>query len=62
MTAPGYRRTQAYREAHPERYEGERRRNAARQRAMVRLARRYPRDFKALFDEELHAAGLVPRG
>lgn len=52
MSVPGYLRMRAYRETHPEHYEREKRRNAARQRALVRLARRYPLEFKALFDEE----------
>jgi hypothetical protein len=56
---PGYKRTRAYREANPAAREREKRRNAARQRALVRLSRIYPDDFKDLFDEELEIAYLA---
>ena len=49
---PGYLRTRAYRASTPAARERERRRNAARQRALVRLARAHPEEFKALLDEE----------
>jgi hypothetical protein len=42
---PGYERTRAYRDAHPDAREREKRRNAARQRALVALARAYPDEF-----------------
>lgn len=54
----GYERTQAYRSAHPDRVDRERRRNAAYQRALVRLAHIYPDDFAGLYREELAVAGL----
>lgn len=57
----GYERTQKYRVAHPERYEGEKRRNAARQRALVLLARRYPDDFRDLYEQELAISDLTAR-
>lgn len=60
MTA-GYERTRAYRAEHPERYEGQRRRNAARQRALVRLARARADEFQTLYAEELAVAGLRAR-
>jgi len=59
----GYQRTRAWREAHPDSVVRERQRNAARQRALIRLAREYPEDFQALYHGELIAVGLpVPRG
>jgi len=57
----GWERTQAYRAAHPDQVAREKRRNAARQRALVRLAHAYPDVFRALYHEELGLAGLVPR-
>ena len=60
---PGYQRTRAYRAASPEQVERERRRNAARRRALVKLSRAYPEAFKALYHGELTAVDLpVPRG
>jgi hypothetical protein len=56
----GYERTRAWRAAHPDAREREKRRNAARQRALVRLAQTYPDDFKDLYEEELVLAGLAP--
>lgn len=50
---PGYQRMRHYRAAHPERCEQEKRRNAARQRALVQLARRHPEEFRSLFEAEL---------
>ena len=56
---PGYQRTRAYRAAHPDQAEREKRRNAARQRALVRLSRARAEDFRALYQEELANAGLT---
>jgi hypothetical protein len=55
----GYERTRTYRAAHPDACEREKRRNAARQRALVRLARAYPDAFGDLYEEELGIAGLA---
>jgi hypothetical protein len=55
----GYERTQRYRAAHPDRHEAERRRNAARQRALVELSRAHPEEFQALYARELEVAGLA---
>lgn len=58
-----YQRQRAWREAHPESVKQERRRNAARQRALVQLSRAYPEQFKTLYVAELVTAGLpVTRG
>ena len=43
----------AYRLSRPEKYRKEKRRRAARDRALVRLARRYPGVLRRLLDEEL---------
>lgn len=59
VPVPGYQSTRAYRAAHPERYEGERRRNAARQRALVALSRAFPEEFRRLYHGELELAGLT---
>jgi len=59
-SASGYERTRRYRAAHPDAYEREKRRNAARQRALVLLSREYPEAFKILYRSEIEAAGLTP--
>lgn len=59
MGRPGYERTRAWREAHPEYLDRERRRNAARQRALFALARLHHGDFERLYHDELVRAGLV---
>lgn len=55
---PGYERTRAWREAHPGYYETEKRRNAARQRALVALSRAFPTAFRNLYEAELERVGL----
>ena len=59
VPVPGHQRTRAYRAAHPEGYERERRRNAARQRALVALSHAFPEEFRRLYHGELEMAGLV---
>jgi hypothetical protein len=55
----GYKRTRRYREANPDACEREKRRNAARQRALVELSRAYPDAFRALYHGELARSELI---
>lgn len=55
----GYEGTRRYRMAHPDACEREKRRNAARQRALVQLARAFPDEFRRIYHGELEASGLA---